>query len=314
MDKRLLFVASLIFCLSGVSYAQQEKLLTHFIFDKMSLNPGATGIATENTVCATSIYRNQWDRVNGAPNSAVLNVEANLSRYFPSAVGVSFYHDAIGFYNHNNVLLNYAYHQPLPNGDLLGIGLGVGISSMSNTPGWKTPDTPVPGDPKLYDNAYSQTNLDANFGIYYQSAQGWYAGLSGVHLNGATFEDTLGYNMSQHFYAMGGLRKPIPSVNGLEAEGNLLVRSDLVKTSMDLNVRAIWNNTFYGGLTFRTNDAVAVMLGMNNVVPGLDVGYSYDATINQLKRSSAGSHEIFVKYCYIIPPPPREVTINPRWL
>ena len=52
--------------------AQQDKLITHFIYDKMSINPGKTGMGMLNTICATTLYRNQWDKVNGAPNSAVL--------------------------------------------------------------------------------------------------------------------------------------------------------------------------------------------------------------------------------------------------
>ncbi|NBX39288.1 MAG: hypothetical protein EBR54_07760, partial [Flavobacteriia bacterium] len=35
--------------------AQQDKLLTHFMYDKMSVNPGETGI--DEGICATSIYR-----------------------------------------------------------------------------------------------------------------------------------------------------------------------------------------------------------------------------------------------------------------
>jgi hypothetical protein len=42
-------------------------------------------------------------------NSAVLNVEANMNRFFPGGVGISFYHDAIGFSRQNNLLLNYSY-------------------------------------------------------------------------------------------------------------------------------------------------------------------------------------------------------------
>jgi hypothetical protein len=65
----------------SVLFAQQEKLLTHFIYDKMTINPGSTGM--DEGICATTMYRNQWDKVNGAPNSAVLNIEANMNRFFP---------------------------------------------------------------------------------------------------------------------------------------------------------------------------------------------------------------------------------------
>ena len=73
--KRKLLVLSLIACaISGNATAQQDRAMTHFMYEKMSVNPGATGINFIDGFCGTSIYRNQWDKVNGAPNSAVLNV------------------------------------------------------------------------------------------------------------------------------------------------------------------------------------------------------------------------------------------------
>src|SRR5690554_3148242 len=103
------FILVLSVFVFGVFYSsgQQEKLLTHFIFDKMSLNPGATGIALNHEICGTAIYRNQWDKFNGAPNSVLANVEGNLSQYFPSGLGLSFYHDAIGYARQNNLTINY---------------------------------------------------------------------------------------------------------------------------------------------------------------------------------------------------------------
>eukprot|EP01041_Mallomonas_annulata_P022148 gene22148-42381_t len=58
----------------------------------MSINPGSTGL--DNGLSGTMVYRNQWDKVNGAPNSVLFNVEANAEPIY-GGVGVSFYHDAI---------------------------------------------------------------------------------------------------------------------------------------------------------------------------------------------------------------------------
>ena len=71
MKKNLLVLSLFITVLGGAVYGQQDKLITHFMYDKMSLNPGKTGM--DGGICASSIYRNQWDKVNGAPNSIVLN-------------------------------------------------------------------------------------------------------------------------------------------------------------------------------------------------------------------------------------------------
>jgi len=279
------------------------------MFDKMSINPGATGMGMLNGICGTAIYRNQWDRVNGAPNSALFNAEANLSRYFPSAVGISFYHDAIGFARQNNVTLNYSYHLPLGNGTL-GMGLGLGLVSYGMNPTWVVPDDPL--DPTL-PQAVTEGNFDANFGLYYMHNNGWYAGLSAVHLPASELE-LLNFTTVRHYYAMGGYRQTDAfGVNNLDLDYNLLVRSDFIKTSADINVRAIWNNMFYGGLTVRPYDAIGIMAGVelpNNFM----IGYSYDFTINRLSTISDGSHELFVRYCYFLPPPPVTKSRNPRYL
>jgi len=46
----------------------------------------------------------------------------------------------------------------------------------------------------------------------------------------------------------------------------------------------------------------------------LTVGYSYDITVNKLASVSRGSHEIFFKYCYNLPEPPKQSARHPRWL
>ena len=122
---------------------------------------------------------------------------------------------------------------------------------------------------------------------------------------------------------MGGKKFLGISGGPIDIDANVLVRTDLIKVSSDINVRAIWNNMAYGGLTYRTSDAVAVMLGaqpfkiMNNINTPLDhfiVGYSYDISINKLSSISRGSHEILLKYCYYLPPVPIQKAKHPRWL
>ncbi len=307
--KKLLLV---LFVLStGVfySYGQQDMLLTHFIFNKMGVNPGATGVELNHEVCATAIYRNQWDKVNGAPNSLLVNAEADLSRYFPSAAGISFYHDAIGFSRQNNFTLNYAYHFSFMNGKL-GIGAALGMVSYGMQPEWVTPD----GNPydKSLPTSASQANFDANFGVYYKSYDGWYAGLSTTHIPAMQLKD-LNFNVARHYYVMGGYRlNKAFGVDQLDLEANALIRTDFKLMSADINVRAIWDDFIYAGLTYRTFDALAIMAGVkwNSFV----LGYSYDLSLNRLSDISTGSHEILLKYCFPLPPIPITKARNPRYL
>jgi len=307
--KNLLLLTCLMLSFTLSVFGQQDKLLTHFIFDKMSINPGSTGIGMPSEVCGTMIYRNQWDKVNGAPNSLLVNAEANISEYFPGGVGISFYHDAIGFSRQNNVTLNYAYHLPIADG-MLGIGVAVGLNSFGISPTWVTPDN-NPNDASL-PTAQSQGIFDANLGAYYRSNNGWYAGISSTHLPALELNQ-LNFNTARHYYAMGGYRMNSAfDISELDLEGNLLLRTDLKLLSADINVRAIWDDMIYGGLTFRPSDAVALMAGVQ--WNSFTFGYSYDITLNRLSSISAGSHEILIKYCYPLPPIPITKARNPRYL
>ncbi|MCT4562033.1 MAG: PorP/SprF family type IX secretion system membrane protein [Crocinitomicaceae bacterium] len=309
--------AILLFATTTITYcySQQDKVLTHFIYDKMSLNPGETGI--DEGICGTSVYRNQWDKITGAPVSMIFNVEANINRWFPGGVGLSFYNDRIGFAKQNNLLLNYAYPVYTDYGTL-GVGIGAGLFNYSLDPDW-IPPTDVP-DFSL-PTGFAASSLDLNFGLYWKGLQNYYVGFSSTHLNaprlsqeitfaGLAFAQT--YNSARHYYLMGGYTY---SVGPGDADGNFLLRTDGVKTSVDLNVRYLMPvSTFnaYGGLTFRTNDAIALMLGGSK--NGFTVGYAYDITINKLAKVSRGSHEILLKYCYYLPPIPKTPSKHPRWL
>lgn len=313
MKGKFLLLSLLTLTLGSSAFGQQDKLITHFMYDKMSLNPGETGI--EGGICATTMYRNQWDRVNGAPNSAVLNVEADLTRFIPINAGISFFHDHIGFNTQNNVLLNLSYPLNIRGVGKLGIGVGIGIVNFGMSPEWVPPttlaDQSLPG-------AFSGTNLDLNFGLYFKDeSDTYYAGLSSTHLSESTLAGVtlsgsapITYTTSRHYYAMGGYN--FKQIGDGDIQTNVLMRTDLVKFSADINARYLWKNMAYGGLTYRTSDAIGIMAGLS--YGNFTFGYSYDITINKLSSISRGSHELMFKYCYFLPPPPVTITRNPRWL
>ena len=78
MIKNLLFCLLIVFVADSV-LAQQDILMTHFMFDKLRINPAITGV--EEGLSSAMVYRNQWDKVAGAPNTAIFNCEMNLSKY-----------------------------------------------------------------------------------------------------------------------------------------------------------------------------------------------------------------------------------------
>ncbi len=312
MIKRIIFLSSLLLVFVGSVQSQQDPLLTHFIYNKMGFNPGSTGL--DEGFSATTVYRNQWGRVDGAPNTSILNLEGNINRFFPGGVGINFYHDAIGFSRQNNLMLNYSYPVKLGN-SVLGVGIGLGMQSFGMKPTWITPDPSASGlADKSLPIGFNSAGLDLNLGLYYKSNLGFYAGLSSTHINTADLKEGLSgnYKVIRHYYLMGGYRTKNIGPGYLDAQ--MLMKTELKFYSFDFNARYMLNQyNSYIGLTYRTSDCIAIILGMDPI-KNLTIGYSYDLTLSKLSSVSRGSHEILIKYRYYLPVPPVTVTRNPRWL
>lgn len=328
MKKQLLLIA-LFAGTVGSSYAQQDKVLTHFMFDRTTVNPAATAL-TRNSVCGTFIYRNQWDKINGAPNSGTFNVEADLNPYVRNLfTGISFFQDMVGFNRQNFATLNigYSLKDYLPFD--LRIGAGLGIMNHSVTPDWVPPQTLQDANLTA---GWSKTGFDANFGLYARhemnNGHKWNAGISMTHLPEANLESgfenagtPIGFQSALHMYVMAGYTVPGITTNG-SLDIQVMSQSDLVEWSTQISARYLHNDEWYGGLNFRSEDMIGLMGGVKPfkiASPGsnldrLLVGYAYDFSINQLSSISQGSHEVFVRYCYPLPGIPMTISKHPRWL
>lgn len=324
MKKKIVLVASVL-SISSLAFAQQDIALTHFSYNKMGFNPGATGI--DEGLCFSTVMRNQWDKVNGAPNSVTFNGEMNLPSFdinHNAGVGLNLTHDAIGFNRQTNVSLAYSHHFEIGPGKL-GVGVSLGMVNFGLSPTWVPPQT-------LNDNvlpiASSVAGFDANFGLFYK-APDWYAGLSATHIPGSALGIKTGipggpvqattYDMAQHFFAMGGYTFRGIGNNG-EVDVQGLMQTELTHYSFNINARYIWKNFLYGGVAFRTIESISPMLGVK-FVDGKNqrgtwtgwAGYSYDASIGTISKISNGTHEIALKFCYI-PIIPITKSKHPRWL
>lgn len=307
--KRRLFLTLLGLSL-GVAFGQQDKQFTHYMFDRMSYNPAATGF---KGYCGTLIYRNQWDRVQDAPNTTLFNVQGNLQGLYVGpgklGVGLSFHNDAIGFQRNNTLTFNGAYHVQTVFG-ILSAGVGVGLINVGFNPNWVPPQVPVQFDPSIVSQKLSAFGFDQNFGLYWHY-KGAHVGVSSTHIVPADLTK-VNYSVARHYYIQAGYKYQLPLNNGnpIYLNPGILIKADGATSVFDLNLMAdIWLNTdtyVWGGATYRLSDAVAVMAGFGK--DNFKVGYSFDIMTNPLNEHGKGTHELMVSYC-IFPPAP---TIT-RW-
>lgn len=314
--KRVLLSAVVLMLVTGIK-AQQDPQFTQWMYDKLSFNPAVAG--TEGANCLNLFYRQQWTNFEGSPESILFNYHTPIKQ-INSGVGITFYNDQLGQETNNVFRLSYAYHLGLANNNKLSFGIGLGYYGKQLGSDWTTPDTAPEFDEAISTSQESDGSFDLNLGAYFFKPGEYYIGLSATHLTSQDLND-LNIEMATHLYFMAGYIYPLN--DDFKIRPNLLVKSDANETTLDFNANVLWNNMLWAGLSFRTEDALAPMLGFqtswNNedetLPQTIRVGYSYDVTTSEIRNYSSGSHEIMVTYCFsVIDKILMKKHYNPRFL
>ncbi|MFK7934678.1 MAG: PorP/SprF family type IX secretion system membrane protein [Saprospiraceae bacterium] len=275
--------------------AQQYPLFTNYVMNCFGFNPGVAGSA--DYVDVRLGMRSQWVGETGAPQTQILSAHGRLKK-LPIGVGGYVFNDVAGSLKRTGGSAVMSYSQIFTNGSRLCVGLAGGYYNfrldnrqMSNA---------VANDPTLI-NAMDGSYLpDFNAGIYYRDRSGFFLGVSVPQVAGGTlnFSDTPTSDESpqlmRHYYFLGGYDYKVN--DNLTVQPSFLVKNTAATaTQLDISLVATMKNGLWGGVTYRTEDAMAAMLGFN-ISRKLSLGYAYDLTMSELNNFSSGSHEISVGY------------------
>jgi type IX secretion system PorP/SprF family membrane protein len=97
--------------------------------------------------------------------------------------------------------------------------------------------------------------------------------------------------MVRHYFMMGGYKFSFSSSYLLEIEPSTLLKfTEVTPIQVDLNVRIIFNQDFWTGLSVRPGDSFVVMTGFN--YKEYHFGISYDFTFSDLANHTIGSQEL----------------------
>ena len=237
-----------------------------------------------------SLYRAQWVNFDGAPKTFVAGIEAP---FFDNKVGagLSVSSDKINFENTLTIKLAGAYHFDLGTAKL-GAGLDFDFLQKSIDGTFVFPQTA--NDPSAPKN-FNDNTFDMGGGLYLTSEK-LYVGISASHLlESEITTDKAKQQFNRHYYGMIGYNFELSPTVTLKP--SLFVKNVKDNTTLDINLNAHINDRFWIGASYRTEDAIVAMLGMN-ITEKLKVGYSYDFTTSKIKGYSDGSHEIMLGYCF----------------
>lgn len=313
--KKVLFTI-LISLLMGAIHGQQMPMFTQYMHNPYLMNPAATG-STINTQAMLG-YRNQWTGFDGAPQTfyfsmhgALGSVKSNQRRRPRNgrgqAASVGNYHsvggyvftDKTGPMSHSGVYGSYAYHLEIDAGVHLSMGVFIGgLQYRLNADEIQLANNSNDLDEALGTGIQSQFMPDASLGIYLHS-ENYFVGLSSRQIlqNKFKFNDLMPDKYSRlvnHVYFTAGYNLAVDR-NWTLQPSTLVKYSQPADLQLDINLKAIYNEMFWGGLSYRTNESISALLGMN-IQESLSLGYSYDYGIGDIGALHSGSHEIVLGY------------------
>lgn len=303
MKKLYLLLIVLVGVASQVT-AQQRPQYSQYMVNNYLLNPALSGIEDYADIRVSN--RQQWVGLDGAPVTYYvsahmpLNKGATSTKYAKAlahhGAGVILHTDKTGPLRRTGVTGTYAYHLPVTRTINVSAGAAAGLvrNSISRADLQFTNEA----EP-LLTGPLNQNVLDLSLGLWVYS-RNFSVGLAGAQLleNAGTFRasenEDISLDLQRHYFLTGSYR--------FRTVGNIdLIPSFMFKlaspspASVDVNLRALYDERFWVGASYRHNDALIGMVGVY-VSPLLDVSYSYDATTSGLNRVSAGTHEVIVGF------------------
>jgi type IX secretion system PorP/SprF family membrane protein len=296
--KKLIYTFLFLLLLIKPVMAQQDPLSSQYMFNTLTFNPGVAG--TSGMICATAMNRQQWVGFKGAPSTTLFNISAPFSPFgIKSGVGLVVESDNIGFDKNINLTASYSYHMDVGTGKL-GIGLSLGMLNTTLNPTWFIPagdaHTPVSGDPLIPENKESVVAFDAGLGLYYKTDK-YYGSFSITHINQPKLKFSKGTPYySRHYYLTGGYNLQLANP-ALELLPSFFAYSDGKTVQYALTSLIRYNKKVWGGVSYRAGDALIGIVGLE-LFNGIRLGYSYDFTISDIGKTSSGSHEFMINYCF----------------
>jgi len=299
MKKVYLSILFLLICIGSV-FSQFDAQLSQYMYHHSSFNPAAVGEG--GMVQVTGQHRIQWVGMPNAGQTTVFSINTPLKiGNSLSGVGIRFINDKVGLFTNRTAHLQYAIKKPLGTG-VLSVGADVGFVSLGfigdsvrTIPIGEYHDMSI--DPEIPIGSVVGMSFDMTLGVFYSTPK-VYAGLSYMHLNNprVNWGDRSEFQLQSTLYFTGGTNWALSNPKYVLKPSTLL-KSDFSSLQLDLTTRMEYDNKYWGGLSYRLQDAVVVLAGIN-IAGGLSIGYSYDLPTSQIITVSSGSHEILLVYSF----------------
>lgn len=313
MKKRITYaILLLMMSVSGKLMAQQLPLYSQYIFNGFMVNPAVAGYDGYTSFNTTA--RQQWLGFGQAPRTFSASWQTRLLRRSYKIINRPIASDnklkpstkgrvGLGAYVVNDVNANvartgasftYSYHIFLRKQQL---SFGLAAKAFQYRIDKDQLRFGEEGDPVMDGDfktvAYSP---DADFGIHLYDPN-FIVGLSVSNLLQTSVKiggnEIANFKTFRHYWLMGAYRFELAEDFELEP-GTLLKTSENWNPQGDFTLKLIYDEQFWGGLSYRTNNSMILLLGVR--IDGLYFGYSFDWAFSEIGHFNYGTHEITLSY------------------
>lgn len=291
--------------------AQQVPMYSQYVMNGFLINPSYAGNDGYTTLNLTA--REQWIGIPSSPSTYAVSFQTRILRnsYIQrstsvrkeivrptreSRVGLGGYifNDRNGIVRRTGFELAYAYHIDLErNMSQLSFGLASTVYQFAiDLDGAIVADI----DDEFLNN-YDRVVFipDFNFGVSYTTSN-YYLGFSATQLFRGSL--TLGNTAKNprtelgHFFLTGGVKIPLSENVWILEPSALIKSSDMILkgTQMDITTRLYYKQDYWAGISYRTQDAVILLLGFT--YDRFYFAYAFDVALTDIRKHSFGSHEL----------------------
>lgn len=290
--KKTKFIFIICLLMSGFARAQQDPMYSMYMFNPMAINPAYTGTLDQMQVIA--LYRRQWIDFPGAPQTGTITFHGPVQNE-NMGLGLSLVTDRIGEMNTTGIMGTYAYQLRFKKSRLaFGLQAGARNFRINLNEIILSPDNAYD---ESFANAVSQWNLNFGTGVFWYGKNG-YLGFSIPHMRNTILADKDLFaidpaRLRTHYNLTGGYVFSLNPTFKLKPSAMIKAVTG-APVQIDLNANLYWLDIVAIGASYRSGNAL-VWLAEVQANQYLRIGYAFDQTINGLRGSVGGSHEIMVR-------------------
>lgn len=286
---------STLILVGGRVFAQQEGVITNFMYHMNSYNPAYVGVDGETMVIAT--FRQQWTGVQDAPSAEAVSFGTPLGNNL--GIGISIYNSNTFVESQTFTGIDFSYRLQLSQTTDLYLGLKAGGNAYSvNTSGLETYNLNT--DPSI--SSISRFNPNVGVGALLKSGK-WYASLAVPRLLSTDRADNdngvvTAAMAKPHVYATAGYELMLNPATNLMLRPSAMGRYvSGAPVSVDFNSMLSFDDNFGLGASYRTDGAFAGLLNFN-IKKRLLVGYAYEVSTRKELASAKNTNEFLLRLLF----------------